>query len=80
MKLPSIAYITPVVHYDRDARVNVVEYRDAETGKVDLQIPGDKMLKVYRAEAVKAAPEDKVATAPDTPAEEGARPSVSLTA
>jgi hypothetical protein len=65
MNVPTIAYITPVLRYDRDARVPVIEYRDAETGKVDLQIPGERTLKAYREAAVNPSAETKVADAPE---------------
>jgi hypothetical protein len=61
MKLPSIAYITPVLRYDKDAKLPVVEYRDPDTGEVGMRIPGERTLKAYREAAVNPAAETKVA-------------------
>jgi hypothetical protein len=45
MNVPSIAYVTPVLHYDAEARVTVIQYRDTDTGQVTRQIPDEKALK-----------------------------------
>ena len=93
MKLPSISYTSPFVRWDADARVTVVEYRDAQSGKVELQIPGQKTLRAYHenggdppAASASSAPTDAAggpAPAGETPrdgsTEEPKRPTVSLT-
>jgi hypothetical protein len=48
MKVRSIAYVTPVLRYDPEARVNILQYRDSDSGKVTRQIPGEQAVKAYR--------------------------------
>jgi hypothetical protein len=80
MKLTGISYVSPVVRYDLDARVVVVQRRDTATGKVSQQFPSEEAVRDLRMDALtgaapKPAPE-KTTTATD-PAPGGE--SVSLT-
>jgi len=93
MKLPSISYTSPFVRWDSEARLTVVEYSDAQSGKVELQIPGQKTLRAYRenggeppAADASSAPGDAATAVPpagETPregsAEDAKRPTVSVT-
>jgi hypothetical protein len=80
MKLTGISYVSPVVRYDPDARVVVVQRRDTATGKVSQQFPSEEAVRDLRMDvltgaAPKPAPE-RTTTATD-PAPGGE--SVSLT-
>jgi hypothetical protein len=55
MKVPSTPYVSPVLRYDADARVTVLQYRDVDTGKVTRQVPGEQTVKAYRAELLSSA-------------------------
>jgi hypothetical protein len=80
MKLAGISYVSPVVRYDPDAKVVVVQRRDTATGKVSQQFPSEEAVRDLRMDvltgaAPKPAPE-RTTTATD-PAPGGE--SVSLT-
>jgi hypothetical protein len=69
MKVPSIAYVTPLLSYDAEARVNILQYRDSDSGKVTRQIPGELAVKAYRAAIVDpvGVAEPTAAAAPSNP-------------
>ena len=59
MKLPGISYVSPVLRYDPDARVVVLQHRDTETGKISRQFPSEEALRDIKANAVaEASPPD----------------------
>ena len=45
MKVQGIAYITPVVRFDVDKQVVVVQRRDSDTGKVSIQFPSERVIR-----------------------------------
>ena len=45
MKVQGIAYITPVLRYDADAKIVVLQRRDSETGKVSMQFPSERAVR-----------------------------------
>ena len=45
MKVQGIAYITPVIRYDADAKVVVLQRRDSDTGKVSMQFPSERAVR-----------------------------------
>ncbi len=45
MKVQGIAYVTPVLRYDADAQVVVLQRRDSETGKVSMQFPSERAVR-----------------------------------
>ena len=50
-KAPQEPYLSPVVQFDRQARVVVFQFRDAETGDVTRQYPSERVVKLYRSNA-----------------------------
>jgi len=71
MKIPAIPYVSPSLRFDQDARVVVVEYRNAETGKVARQIPSEEAV---RRAATEGAGPPAAAAAEGEAAEPGAAP------
>jgi hypothetical protein len=68
MKLANISYTTPVVRFDQDARVVVVQYRDSDTGHVAKQIPSEEQLKRQRNGVAEAeTSSEPTPVAPETP-------------
>ena len=57
-KPPQEPYLSPVVQFDKQARVVVFQFRDAETGDVTRQYPSERVVKLYRDNA----PPDAVTT------------------
>ena len=45
MKVQGIAYITPVLRYDADAKIVVLQRRDSDTGKVSMQFPSERAVR-----------------------------------
>jgi hypothetical protein len=45
---PREPYLSPVFRFDKQARVAVFRFRDAETGDVKQQWPSEKVVKLYR--------------------------------
>jgi hypothetical protein len=64
MKVPIIAYVTPMLHYDQDTRVSIMQYRNGDTGKVALQIPSEKNMRVYRDAVVNPLAEAQLPLVP----------------
>jgi hypothetical protein len=56
MKIPAIPYVSPSLRFDQEARVVVVEYRNADTGKVARQIPSEEAVRRAATEAESAGP------------------------
>jgi hypothetical protein len=56
MKLPGIAYVSPVLRYDPDAKVVIVQHRDTETGKVSRQFPSEGAVRDLKQSAITGAP------------------------
>ncbi len=56
MKIPDIAYRTPVVRYDSLAQVEIFERRNAATGEVTFQDPSPEAVKALEA-GTTASPE-----------------------
>ena len=48
---PREPYLSPVVQFDKQARVVVFTFRDAETGDVTRQYPSERVVKLYRDSA-----------------------------
>jgi hypothetical protein len=48
---PQEPYLSPVVQFDKQARVVVFQFRDAETGNVTRQYPSERVVKLYRDSA-----------------------------
>jgi hypothetical protein len=68
MKLAGISYVSPVVRFDADARVVVVQHRDPTTGEVSRQVPSQEAVRDLRMDvltgaAVKPAPPPEKRTA-----------------
>ena len=64
MKLAGISYVSPMVRYDPDARIVVVQRRDTETGQVSQQFPSEEAVRGIRLSMITgAAP--KPAPAPE---------------
>jgi hypothetical protein len=49
-------YLSPVIRFDKQARVLVFQFRDSETGDVTRQFPSEKVVKLYRDNAPKDVP------------------------
>ena len=56
MKIPAISHVSPSLRFDQEARIVVVEYRNAETGKVARQIPSEEAVRRAATEADGAGP------------------------
>ena len=83
MKLAGISYVSPVLRYDPDAKVVIVQHRDTATGKVSRQFPSEEAVRDLRLAAITGgSPVKPVSAPPEKPRaadEELARESVSLT-
>jgi hypothetical protein len=55
MKLTGISYVTPMVRYDPDAKVVVIQHRNTETGEVSRQFPSQRALQDLRVSGDTAA-------------------------
>jgi len=55
-EVPRESYLSPVVRFDKQARVMVFQFRDSETGDVTKQYPSEKVVKLYRDNAPKDVP------------------------
>src|SRR5690242_13044484 len=55
MVLNSIGYISPIIKFDDQAKVTVVQYRKPETGEVSFQIPSENALKRAKEAGVVSA-------------------------
>jgi len=55
-ELPRESYLSPVIRFDKQARVLVFQFRDSETGNVTQQYPSEKVVKLYRDNAPKDVP------------------------
>ena len=53
---PQEPFLSPVVRFDKAARVLVFQFRDSETGDVTRQYPSEKVVKLYRDNAPQATP------------------------
>jgi len=61
------AYISPYLSYDPTTHLLITQYRDADSGKVRLQIPAEKVVEAYRriaAYGAAAVPNAAGVTAP----------------
>ena len=56
MKVPDIAYRSPVIRYDPLAQIEIFERRNAETGDVSYQTPDVATVKRLQQTARSAAP------------------------
>lgn len=82
MKVAGISYASPVMRYDPDARVVIVQHRDTQTGKVSQQFPSEEAVRDLRMSVLTgAAAKPASATETTTTATDPARgaESVSLT-
>jgi hypothetical protein len=59
MKVQGIAYITPVIRFDADAQVVVVQRRDSDTGKVSQQFPSERAIRERATQPPSVAAPDK---------------------
>ncbi|MBX6370037.1 MAG: hypothetical protein IRZ04_18805 [Rhodospirillales bacterium] len=71
MKLTGISYVSPVMRYDPEARVVIVQHRDTATGEVSRQIPSEEAVRDLRVDAVTGA-QTKHAATPEGAAEASA--------
>lgn len=71
MKLAGISYVSPVMRYDPQARVVIVQHRDTATGEVSRQIPSEEAVRDLRVDALTGAQTKQVGT-PERAAEASA--------
>ena len=64
MKVPDIAYRSPVIRYDPLAQIEIFERRNAETGVISYQAPDAETVKRLQQTAHVAAPSASNAAAP----------------
>ena len=43
-----VSYVSPFGRYDYSSRLEILQFRNAETGKVTLQIPSERVVDAYR--------------------------------
>jgi hypothetical protein len=55
MKLAGISYLSPVLRYDPEAKVVVVQHRDTQTGKVSRQFPSEEAVRELRQSVLTGA-------------------------
>ncbi len=55
MVVNSIGYITPIIKFDDQAKMTVVQYRNPETGDVSFQIPSENAVKRAKESGVVSA-------------------------
>jgi hypothetical protein len=55
MKLAGISYLSPVVRYDNEAKVVIVQHRDTQTGKVSRQFPSEEAVRDLRQSVLTGA-------------------------
>lgn len=72
MKLAGISYVSPVMRYDPEARVVIVQHRDTATGEVSRQIPSEEAVRDLRVDAVTGAQQTKHVGTPEGAAEASA--------
>ena len=44
----SVSYVSPFGRYDYSSHLEILQFRNAETGKVTLQIPSERVVDAYR--------------------------------
>lgn len=53
-----VSYVSPFGRYDYSSHMEILQFRNAETGKVTLQIPSERVVDAYRrGAAVSAVPQ-----------------------
>jgi hypothetical protein len=62
MKVSDSPYLSPVMHYDPEARVVVVQRRNAQTGEVASQVPSEQAVKRARQDPAPVAPQAIIGT------------------
>jgi hypothetical protein len=55
MKLTAVSYLSPVLRYDYDAKVVVIQHRDTDTGQVARQFPSEERVRDMRRDVLTGA-------------------------
>lgn len=71
--VPRVVF-NPRSHFDASAGVFVMEYRSADSGKVERQFPDEAQLRAYANAKKLEAEEGRKPVAPDTANTDGAQP------